>query len=195
MEDSNIKGEFGTKVGKRIRAVRIQGGIKQKDLAAAIGIHKVQFSRYERGVNVPGLETLKKIADYVGVPAESLYDIETLREETAGYAPQEPPSEKWEKVRQELKGREIPDEFIDRLEAALSPIFFEIGKEEYNKGYAQGMTSGCKLTKACRVLSEEVNDLLNAAIEVLESDDDVIRDALIHNIRAFSDRLKRPDRS
>ena len=73
MEDIDLKKE----IGKKIR--RFRGKIKQKDLAERAGINKVQISRYERGVNSPELETVKKIAQALGVPADFI-----LREEPMG---------------------------------------------------------------------------------------------------------------
>ena len=49
-------------LGERIKKVREEKGIKQKDLADKIGISYVMLSQYERGVRTPKYEMIDKIA-------------------------------------------------------------------------------------------------------------------------------------
>ena len=49
-------------VGERIKKIREQKGIKQKDLAEKLGISYVMLSQYERGVRTPKYKTVDKIA-------------------------------------------------------------------------------------------------------------------------------------
>lgn len=50
--------------GKRIRKLRLEQNLKQKDLAAKLGISTSSVGMYEREERQPDVETLKKIADF-----------------------------------------------------------------------------------------------------------------------------------
>lgn len=50
--------------GKRIRKLRLEQNLKQKDLAAKLGISTSSVGMYEREERQPDAETLKKIADF-----------------------------------------------------------------------------------------------------------------------------------
>ena len=53
--------------GKRIRKLRLEQNLKQKDLAAKLGISTSSVGMYEREERQPDVETLKKIADFFNV--------------------------------------------------------------------------------------------------------------------------------
>ena len=50
-------------IGSRIKAARERQNIKQMELAEMIDTHPVTISRWERNINTPDTNTLKKIAD------------------------------------------------------------------------------------------------------------------------------------
>lgn len=61
------------KVGRKVNALRIQGGIKrQEDLANAAGLSLMTVSRLERGEHDPKLSTLEKLANALGVTVGDL---------------------------------------------------------------------------------------------------------------------------
>lgn len=53
--------------GARIAWARKQKGMKGKDLAAALNMHPVTISNFERGTDRPSLDALQKIAAALGV--------------------------------------------------------------------------------------------------------------------------------
>mgnify|MGYP003765920885 CR=1 FL=1 len=55
------------KIGDRIRALREERGIRQTDLAEAIGVALTTISGYELGTRTPRIDVLTKIAEYFGV--------------------------------------------------------------------------------------------------------------------------------
>ena len=55
-------------LGDRIRKTRNERGLTLMDLAVAVGSDKSALARIERGERVPGLETLRKLADVLDVP-------------------------------------------------------------------------------------------------------------------------------
>ena len=56
----------------RIKKIREQRGLLQKELASALGIGQNTLSQYEGGKRQPDYETLCKIADYLGVTTDYL---------------------------------------------------------------------------------------------------------------------------
>lgn len=61
-------------LGDRIRAARINANLNQSKVAEAIGVNAITVSRWERGVNTPGTDVLKKVAKVLGVTMEWLVD-------------------------------------------------------------------------------------------------------------------------
>jgi len=66
--DSGITGEDAARIGGRIRHIR--GGANQKEFASRLGISREQLSRIESGVQVPGTETLRRLARVTNVPID-----------------------------------------------------------------------------------------------------------------------------
>lgn len=52
--------------GARIKAARKKAGVKQKEVAAKMGINERGFSQWESNKRTPTLKTLSKIADAIG---------------------------------------------------------------------------------------------------------------------------------
>lgn len=62
-----------TEIGVRIRTLRVGAGLTQDELASHVGVGAGQVvSRWERGLQVPRLNTASAIADALGVPMEAL---------------------------------------------------------------------------------------------------------------------------
>lgn len=67
------KGKFVLKgFGRRLRTLRIQRKLTQKELAERVGVHFLQVSRYERGTTLPALETIVEMTRVLRVPADTL---------------------------------------------------------------------------------------------------------------------------
>lgn len=58
----------------RLRALRMQKGLSQIDLAKLLRVHSNHISRYERGETKPSAGSLKALADGLGVSADYLID-------------------------------------------------------------------------------------------------------------------------
>ena len=59
-------------LGNNIQTIRKYRGMKQQELADAIGINMQSLSKIERGVNYPTFDTLEKIMDVLGVTPNEL---------------------------------------------------------------------------------------------------------------------------
>lgn len=58
--------------GKKLKNLRIKKGITQEALGEILNLSKKTISAYENNLADPSTDTLFKIADYFGVPADSL---------------------------------------------------------------------------------------------------------------------------
>lgn len=65
-------GKIENKVGKNIRRLRRQKELKQSALAMDLNIRRQTISAYERGVTLPDIYTLIRIADYFQVTLDEL---------------------------------------------------------------------------------------------------------------------------
>lgn len=74
-------------VGQRIKQAREKRGLTQRHVAQQAAMNVALFQSYEYGKRQPGEEQLKKIADAIGVPPESLrppkIETETERSENS----------------------------------------------------------------------------------------------------------------
>lgn len=59
---------------QKLKELRIERGIQQKDLAATLGIGANTLSQYENGKREPDNKTLVKLADYFGVSVDYLLE-------------------------------------------------------------------------------------------------------------------------
>ncbi|MBM3236717.1 helix-turn-helix transcriptional regulator [Candidatus Poribacteria bacterium] len=66
-------------IGSRIREIRQARGIKQKDLAIALGLKSQNLSDYERGRAMPSVEMLKKLADFFEKPVDWFYGQDAIQ--------------------------------------------------------------------------------------------------------------------
>lgn len=65
-------------IAERIRLVRQQKNLSQKELSEKSGVNLKSLSRYELGVSIPPADVLKAIADALGVSSDALLEDNTL---------------------------------------------------------------------------------------------------------------------
>ncbi len=63
-----------TGFAERLRELRRQKDLSQSDLGERIGVHLTHISRYERGLSRPTADTLKRLADALGVSGDYLLE-------------------------------------------------------------------------------------------------------------------------
>lgn len=61
-------------IGHKIKEIRMQKGITQKELAQKLKTSQQNLAQYENGKRNPKIQTLTKIADALEVPLSSLYE-------------------------------------------------------------------------------------------------------------------------
>ena len=60
-------------IGRKIRELRMQRGMKLKELSQRVGVTASFLSQVERGVAVPSISSLKKISDAFGISITSFF--------------------------------------------------------------------------------------------------------------------------
>lgn len=68
---------MGDYFNENLKQARQQKGLSQKDVAERIGVAKSTYSLYESGNREPNVQTIKRIADVLGVSADELLGIDT----------------------------------------------------------------------------------------------------------------------
>ena len=58
----------------RLRELRRQKDLSQAELAERVQVHSTHISRYERGLSRPSADTLKRLADVLGVSGDYLLE-------------------------------------------------------------------------------------------------------------------------
>lgn len=67
-----MKGRIENIIGKNIRTLRIEKEMKQNTLADELNISRQTISAYERGISLPDIYSLMRIADYFGISLDEL---------------------------------------------------------------------------------------------------------------------------
>lgn len=67
------------RTSERIRTLRKQAGLSQKELADLVGIAQNTLSQYESGTRALRVETLKKLSEVFGCSMESLAGVQKER--------------------------------------------------------------------------------------------------------------------
>ena len=65
-----------------IKDIRIRKGLTQAEVAAAIGVSSVVYSRYETGSRQPSVDTLVQMADLFGVTVDYLLGRQDIDDST-----------------------------------------------------------------------------------------------------------------
>lgn len=69
--------DSGNNLGKILQKWRKQRKMTQEDLSDKTGISFHAISSIERGINMPTLKTLEKIAEALNIPISSFYEVKS----------------------------------------------------------------------------------------------------------------------
>ncbi|GAA2790578.1 helix-turn-helix domain-containing protein [Mycolicibacterium pallens] len=69
-----MEGELQRIVGRNLRKARLERGYSQEAFADYMGVHRTYMGSVERGERNLTLQTLEKIADFIGVDPRRLLD-------------------------------------------------------------------------------------------------------------------------
>lgn len=65
-------------IAERLKLYRQQKGLSQAELAEKSQVNNKSLSRYELGSSIPPADTLKNIADALGISSDALLNDETV---------------------------------------------------------------------------------------------------------------------
>lgn len=65
-----------------IKDIRIRKGLTQSEVASALGVSSVVYSRYENGKRQPSIDTLIQMADIFGVTVDYLLGRQDFEDST-----------------------------------------------------------------------------------------------------------------
>jgi len=115
------------RIGARIRAARERLGRNKNQMAREIGTSWQHVDRWEKGKTIPASDSLKKLAEYLGVSVDHLLDAEAadtpsepeaLAEFLASYAPRDLSGIELDWLRRAPLGADAtPGRYVDLLRA------------------------------------------------------------------------------
>lgn len=73
------------KVSKRLRALRVEAGVTQREMAVVCGCSYQQYQKMEQGKNRITAGRLYLLARHLGVPVETFYSAEAGQQDVAEY--------------------------------------------------------------------------------------------------------------
>lgn len=88
-------------IGKRIEKERKRLGLTQNDVAQKMGISYQSIAQWENGLRNPKPDTLKRIAEAMGIPVNQLIEVKPIQEKAMFFG--EPATDFLEKVGTILK--------------------------------------------------------------------------------------------
>lgn len=65
-------------LGEAVRSARLARGISQEDLAARAGLDRSYMSSIERGAQNPGIVSVLRVANALGMTASELFSLASL---------------------------------------------------------------------------------------------------------------------
>ena len=74
MAQKSRKADIPDEFPERLRSLRVQQKLSQEELGEKAGLHYTHIGRYERGLSKPSAETLKALAQALGVTGDYLYN-------------------------------------------------------------------------------------------------------------------------
>jgi transcriptional regulator with XRE-family HTH domain len=73
-KDAELQAPKHSDFAHRLRELRRQKDLSQTELAERVQVHSTHISRYERGLSRPSADTLKRLADVLGVSGDYLLE-------------------------------------------------------------------------------------------------------------------------
>lgn len=72
-EKERGKGENSTSFHERLKELRTESGMSQKEFAASLNVSPSKYNKWENGVNAPDLETISSLATHFNVSVDYLF--------------------------------------------------------------------------------------------------------------------------
>lgn len=166
-------------IGERIKDFRKRQGLNQREFAKKLGYSYGYIADLERGRQKPSREFLEKLRHMFGISGDyilhgNLFDFW---------------AQKLEEIEAKLKSEEIPQPIINTVKGDIMSAMVLLAEDKYQQGYEKGMKI-CEPVSRYQTIPTSTKKLLDNVIEILESGNEVIIEALKANIRALLESVR-----
>jgi transcriptional regulator with XRE-family HTH domain len=166
-------------VGERIKDFRKRKGLKQREFAKKLEYSYGYIADLERGRQKPSREFLEKLRHVFGISSDyilhgNLFYIW---------------AQKLEEIEAKLKSEEIPQPIINKVKGDILSAMVLHAEDKYQQGYEKGMKISEPVSRY-QAIPTSTKKLIDNVIEILESGNEVMIEALKANIRAFLEAIR-----
>lgn len=160
-------------VGEKIRDIRVEKGMTQKELGEALGVSVQTISAYESGRRRPKVETLSRFADALGVPYSEFFGLDGAESD-------------YQRNYQQMLDLALKASMNKRGKISLEKLLEGL---KYNS--AEARYSGMKALdqKTDRLYTEELEDIADSELRkmVLQSFDELNRVGKIEAVKRLAE--------
>ena len=161
--------------GDRIKDFRKNKGLSQKAFAEKMDYSFAYVSDIERGKTKPSRDFLEKLNEVFGISSDYILYSGTAAD--------------LDQVVTDLKSAGLDYELIEKIRLRCLEAIYRGGREEWQRGERHGLAvrePGAEY----QALPTSTKKLIKNVEEILESGNDVMIDALKHNIKAFLEAIR-----
>jgi transcriptional regulator with XRE-family HTH domain len=100
-------------LGKKLKILRKNKGLKQSELAVVLGVSRSQVSHYEQNAGFPSYDVLTKMSNFFGVPLDYFKDDSQINEVVQSLELND--DEFKNKVKFFLNGQQLTNDELNRM--------------------------------------------------------------------------------
>jgi len=166
-------------IGERIKDFRKRQGLNQREFAKELEYSYGYIADLERGRQKPSREFLEKLRHVFGISSDYILhgDLFYFWEQ------------KLDEIEKKLKSEEISQPIINKVKGDIMSAMIRLAEDKYQQGYEKGMKIGEPVNRY-QAIPPSTRKLLDNVIEILESRNEIIIDALKANIRALLEAVR-----
>jgi transcriptional regulator with XRE-family HTH domain len=166
-------------IGGRIKDFRSRQGLNQREFAKKLGYSYGYIADLERGRQKPSRRFLEKLRHMFGISGDYILHGNLFHFST----------QKLEEIEAKLKSEEIPQPIINKVKGDIMSAMDFLAEDKYQQGYEKGMKI-CEPVSRYQSIPTSTKKLLDDVIEILESGNEVMVEALKANIRALLEAVR-----
>jgi transcriptional regulator with XRE-family HTH domain len=166
-------------VGERIKYFRKKQKINQREFAKKLEYSYGYIADLERGRQKPSREFLEKLRDVFGISSDYILhgDLFSFWEQ------------KLDEIEDKLRSEEISQSIIDKVKGDIMSAMTLLAEDKYQQGFEKGMRI-CEPVDRYQAIPTSTKKILDNVMEVLESGNELIVDALKANILALLEAVR-----
>jgi transcriptional regulator with XRE-family HTH domain len=166
-------------IGERIKYFRKKQGLNQREFAKKLEYSYGYVADLERGRQKPSREFLEKLGHAFGISSDYI-----LHGNLFYFWDQ-----KLDEIENKLKSSEIPQPIIDKVKGDIMSVMVLFAEDKYHQGYEKGMKVSEPASRY-QATPTSTKKIFDNVMEILESGNEVIIEALKANIRGLLEAIK-----